>query len=171
METPEKPGAHDPRDDFEPAYLETFQRLIGEVFRFASQILTIGDHLGQDTEITVARWQALGVIRHEPATVAEMSRRIGLTRQSVRETVNQLRKQGLVQSRSNPAHRRAPLIEMTPKGREVMDVLLQGQAMITGWFTDNFDLSREDIQALVTRLQTMREQAHFRLQEQVNDNQ
>jgi DNA-binding MarR family transcriptional regulator len=171
VETPEKPGAHDPRDDFEPAYLETFQRLIGEVFRFASQILATGDQLGQNIDITVARWQALGVILYEPATVAEMSRRIGLTRQSVRETVNQLRKQGLVQSRSNPAHRRAPLIEMTPKGREVMEILLQRQAMITGWFTNNLDISCEDIQALVTRLQTMREQAHIRVQEQVRDDQ
>jgi DNA-binding MarR family transcriptional regulator len=171
VETPEKPGAHDPRDDFEPAYLETFQRLIGEVFRFASQILAAGDQLGQNIDITVARWQALGVILYEPATVAEMSRRIGLTRQSVRETVNQLRKQGLVQSRSNPAHRRAPLIEMTPKGREVMEILLQRQAMITGWFTNNLDISCEDIQALVTRLQTMREQAHIRVQEQVRDDQ
>jgi DNA-binding MarR family transcriptional regulator len=171
VETPEKPGAHDPRDDFEPAYLETFQRLIGEVFRFASQILAAGDQLGQNIDITVARWQALGVILYEPATVAEMSRRIGLTRQSVRETVNQLRKQGLVQSRSNPAHRRAPLIEMTPKGREVMEILLQRQAMITGWFTNNLDISCEDIQALVTRLQTMREQAHIRVQEQARDDQ
>ena len=171
MKTPEKPGAHDPRDDFEPAYLETFQQLIGEVFRFASQILAAGDQLGEDIDITVARWQALGVIRHEPATVAEMSRRIGLTRQSVRETVNQLRKQGLVQSRSNPAHRRAPLIEMTPKGREVMEILLQRQAMITGWFTNNLDISCEDIQTLVTRLQTMREQAYIRVHEQVRDDQ
>lgn len=71
-------------------------------------------------DLTSARWQVLGVVAHGPASVAEIARQRGLRRQSVQSTVDRLRADGHVTAEPNPADRRAPLIRLTPAGREVL---------------------------------------------------
>jgi DNA-binding MarR family transcriptional regulator len=51
------------------------------------------------------------------ATVPQIAAEKAVKRQSIQALVDQLREQGLVSVRENPAHRRSVLITLTPAGR------------------------------------------------------
>lgn len=98
-----------------------FTDLVLEVFRLNGQFLSAGDGLVADIGLTSARWQVLGALYYAgaPQTVSILARSMGLTRQTVQRTANDLAASGLIAFRANPAHRRAQLILFTPQGRSV----------------------------------------------------
>jgi DNA-binding MarR family transcriptional regulator len=100
---------------------EAVTELIIEVFRLNGRLLVAGDRLVSGLGLTSARWQVLGAIalaeRAEP--VAWLARSMGLNRQGVQRIVNELVKDGLVAFRPNPHHRRANLVVLTERGKEV----------------------------------------------------
>jgi DNA-binding MarR family transcriptional regulator len=100
---------------------EAVTELILEVFRLNGRLLVAGDRLVSGLGLTSARWQVLGAIalaeRAEP--VAWLARSMGLNRQGVQRIVNDLVKDGLVAFRPNPHHRRANLVVLTERGKEV----------------------------------------------------
>ena len=104
-------------------FVRAFQRFVGEVFRLNGQLLTTADLLSRDLEVSTARWQTIAVIRNEPMTVAAIARRLGLTRQSVQQTVNRLERQDLVEFVDNPNHRTSLLVRLTGHGHQIMDIL------------------------------------------------
>jgi DNA-binding MarR family transcriptional regulator len=87
-----------------------------ETFRLNGRLVEAGDRMTRDLELSTARWQVLSVADREPATVAEIARRMGLRRQSVQRTVNSLRGDGFVELIPNPNHRRAKLVQITERG-------------------------------------------------------
>ncbi|WP_409564761.1 MarR family winged helix-turn-helix transcriptional regulator [Methylobacterium sp. J-026] len=92
--------------------------LILDVFRLNGVLLASGDALVADLGLTSARWQVLGAIALAPAPlpVAHLARTMGLTRQAVQRSVDELRADGLVRLEPNPHHRRAALVRMTEPG-------------------------------------------------------
>jgi DNA-binding MarR family transcriptional regulator len=90
------------------------------VFRANGLLLAAGDSLSAPLGLTSARWQVLGAIAlsESPLTVPQISRRMGLTRQSVHATVNRLVADGLVELVPNADHRRSSLVQLTESGRE-----------------------------------------------------
>ena len=139
--------------------MDAFQRLIGEVFRLNGRFLATADRFAQDLEVGPAGWQTVAVIRNEPMTVPQISRRLGLRRQSVQRNVNVLKGLGIVELRPNPAHKRAHLVKLTKKGQKLMDVLRKLQVDLTREFTENLNLSTEDLEKLSTSLTRLREHA------------
>lgn len=139
--------------------LTAFQRLVGEIFRINGTLLNVADKRARDLDITPARWQAIAVIQREPATVSEISRRLGIRRQSVQPTVNRMRDQGIVRLKQNPGHRRAPLIELTPFGRKIWDKLLIRQEQLTHQFTQSLPISTDDLDRLTEELRRLRRNA------------
>ncbi|MEU3274315.1 MarR family winged helix-turn-helix transcriptional regulator [Saccharomonospora sp. NPDC006951] len=105
-----------------------YSELVIEVFRLNGLLLSAGDELAKPSGLTSARWQVLGVIDHQPATVADVAHTMGLTRQSVRQTVEALVGAGLVSFHPNPRHRRAKLLEPTPRGRAALAEVERRQA-------------------------------------------
>jgi len=97
--------------------------LILEVFRLNGRLLAAGDRLVAPLGLTSARWQVLGAITLSPTPepVARLARNMGLNRQGVRRIVNELALEGVVAFRDNPHHRRARLVVLTDKGREIRD--------------------------------------------------
>src|SRR5215831_3423233 len=73
-------------------------RLILQVFRLNGRLLAAGDRLVEDLGLTSARWQVLGAISvaRTPQPVAHIARSMGLTRQAVQRTVNELAASGLL---------------------------------------------------------------------------
>lgn len=108
----------------------TFSELLVEVFRVNGLLLAAGDDLARPAGLTSARWQVLGVVDHGPATVAQVARTMGLTRQTVRQTADALVRDRLVEFADNPAHRRARLMTLTPAGRTALRYVEERQA---GW--------------------------------------
>ncbi len=142
-----------------PEFLSAFQALVGEVFRLNGSLLAAGERLGRDLGISPARWQAIAVIRHEPMTVANMARQLGLTRQSVQRTVNGLIRDGLAQTGPNPVHKRSHWVELTAQGRQVMTQLRERQVPLTTLFTDALDIDSSELEQIAQRLKAIRETA------------
>lgn len=99
---------------------EELTKLIVETFRLNGAIIEAGDALVKDLGITSARWQVLACMVNGPATVSEIARLRGLSRQNVQRIANRLATDGFIESLENPAHRRAKLFQLTPKGQETM---------------------------------------------------
>jgi DNA-binding MarR family transcriptional regulator len=64
----------------------------------------------------LSEWQVIGGVLDEPRSVAEVARRMGMTRQGVQRIADLLVDRGLAEYRPNPAHRRAKLLACTEAG-------------------------------------------------------
>ncbi|WFU24560.1 MarR family winged helix-turn-helix transcriptional regulator [Bradyrhizobium sp. CB1717] len=109
---------------------EALTGFILELFRANGQLLTAGDRLVASLGLTSARWQILGAIvdAERPEPVAWLARNLGANRQNVQRIVNDLERDGLVAFETNPHHRRAQLVVLTNKGRQVFDAAGRLQA-------------------------------------------
>jgi len=85
-------------------------------FRLNARVLEAAQHLAAAGGLTAAWWQVLGGVLDRPRTVAEISRRMGVTRQGVLRVADLLVERGLAEYRANPAHRRAQLLACTEAG-------------------------------------------------------
>lgn len=90
------------------------------VFHLNGQLLTIGEALARPVGLTAAWWQVLAAVLDEPLSVADVARRVGVTRQSVQRIADLLVESGLAQYQPNPAHRRAKLLSPTSQGRDAV---------------------------------------------------
>ncbi len=92
--------------------------LVLRTFRANGAFLAAGDRLAAELGLTSARWQVLGAVAlaGRSLTVAQIARRMGLTRQSVQVSVNRCLQDALLEADENPDHRRSPLIELTELG-------------------------------------------------------
>ena len=104
--------------------------VILNVFKLNGRLLAAGDRLTEGIGLTSARWQVIGAIALAggPQPVANLARNMGLTRQAVQRTVNDLETHGLVTFATNPHHRRAKLVVLTRKGRAAYDAAAKRQA-------------------------------------------
>ncbi|MBB3610734.1 MarR family winged helix-turn-helix transcriptional regulator [Rhizobium sp. BK602] len=119
-----------------------------DLFRLNNRILSSGDRLVADLGLTSARWQVLGsiVAAERPQPVAWLARDMGANRQNVQRIVNDLEKEGLVSFQPNPHHRRAQLVVLSDKGRQIFDAAMRLQAP---WVNDLSDgLPLEDIETM-----------------------
>lgn len=105
-----------------------FSELLVEVFRVNGLLLAAGDELAAPDGLTSARWQVVGVVDHGPTTVAQVAKLMGLTRQSVQQTADALVRDGMVEFRDNPRHRRARHLVLTERGRAALRAVEQRQA-------------------------------------------
>ncbi len=108
---------------------EPITELILETFRLNGRLLAAGDTLVGDVGLTSARWQVLGAVAMVPGPlpVAHIARIMGLTRQTVQRTTNELEAQGLIRFAPNPHHQRAKLVLLTDRGRATYEVARQRQ--------------------------------------------
>lgn len=134
---------------------ETFSEIVVEVFRLNGRLIDAGDSMAAPVGQTSARWQVLGVVAGGPASVAQVARTMGLTRQAVQRTADLLAADGLVQYTDNPHHRRAKLMTMTPKGQQALDYIQQGQARWANRIGEQHDL--EQMRTAATVLRQLRE--------------
>ncbi len=115
--------------------------LILETFQLNGQLLEAGDRLAAPLGLTSARWQVLGAIEQEgrPLTVAQIGRRMGLTRQAVQRLVNELNTDGFVRLEHNPDHKRARLVALTPMCLARLQTLEEIQTAWANELTDGLN--------------------------------
>lgn len=104
-----------------------FTELILETFRLNGSLIEAGDKLISDLGLTSARWQVLGSLVDGPITVAEIGRRMGLSRQNVQRIANRLKQDGFIGTSPNPAHRRAKLYFLTEHGTDALQEITRRQ--------------------------------------------
>jgi DNA-binding MarR family transcriptional regulator len=85
-------------------------------FRLNGRLMEAAQEFAVEGGITAAWWQVLGGVLDEPRTVAEIGRRMGMSRQGVQRVADLLVERGLAEYRENPAHRRAKLLACTEEG-------------------------------------------------------
>jgi DNA-binding MarR family transcriptional regulator len=114
-------GAVPPRQEWpDPAPQTQAGRLLTDVvlatFRLNSTLLDVAQDLAAAGGVTAAWWQVLGGVLDEPRSVAEIARRMGMTRQGVRRVADLLVERGLAEFRGTPVHRRVRLLACTEVG-------------------------------------------------------
>jgi len=131
-----------------------FTDLLLEVFQLNGLLLEAGDRLTRPLGLSSARWQVLGVVEHGPVTVSQISRAMGLARQSVQQITDALEREGFVTYVENPGHRRARLVQLTAKGEEAATRLVPAQAEWAGRIGGA--LTPGEWQAALTTLRALR---------------
>ncbi len=126
--------------------------LIIETFRLNGALISAGDQLVGDLDLTSARWQVLGALSERARPVAEIARRMGLARQSVQRIANCLVDDGFLETSENPAHRRAKLYRLTALGEKVMAEVGMRQADWVNRVAENIE-----VQQLETALSLLRQ--------------
>jgi DNA-binding MarR family transcriptional regulator len=134
---------------------EVFTELVLEIFRTNGRLLATGDRLAMPVGLTSARWQVLGAIDGGPLSVAQIARDMGLTRQSVQRLANVLAAEGIVSFAGNPAHKRAKLVQLTPRGRAMLDRISCIQVDWARQMADGF--ARGELQSALTTLRSIRQ--------------
>jgi DNA-binding MarR family transcriptional regulator len=95
---------------------EALTQLILIVFRLHGRLQEAAQAMAAQGGINAAWWQVIGGVLDEPRSVAEIARRMGMTRQGVQRVADLLVDRGLAAYRPNPAHRRAKLLAPTEAG-------------------------------------------------------
>lgn len=106
---------------------DAISRLAFQILRLSADIATAGDELAKPVGQTSARWQVLAAADHEPSTVADIARALGLTRQSVQRVADLLATDKLVKYEDNPEHQRAKLVRLTTAGSNTLQAIQTAQ--------------------------------------------
>ena len=100
------------------------------VFHINGLINRAGEGISRPLGQSAARWHVLGRA-FQPQTVAQMATEMGHARQSVQRVADVLEGEGLIAYRPHPSDRRTKLVELTPRGHEVLGQIYQRQM---AWF-------------------------------------
>lgn len=139
--------------------------LMLDIFRLSSLLSTAGDRLVAGIGLTSARWQILGAIvaAEQPQPVAWIARNLGTNRQNVQRIMNDLQKEALVRFELNPHHRKAQLVVLTDKGRQVFGLAMRLQAPWVNNLSDGILVRDiETVRSVVTALRKRLDQAAAR---------
>ncbi|QAY58664.1 MarR family transcriptional regulator [Microbacterium protaetiae] len=93
-------------------------RRVDHVFALSGRFLDAGDEVTRPEGLSAARGLVLGALQEGPLTPAEIARRRGLTRQTIRESVTRLERSGHIARTGED--KRTFLVELTAHGREAL---------------------------------------------------
>ena len=125
--------------------------LVLEVFELNGRLLRAGDNLVRDVGLSSARWQVLGTVATRPASMAAIGRRMGRARQSVREVAEKLAAEGLVSLVPDESDRRAPRLEISERGHELLHQVAPRQIRWARWLAQGCSASELDTTVKVLR--------------------
>ena len=98
------------------------------VFRLDGMFMKAGEKIAAPSGLTAARWRVLGAVLREGHSVAEISRQMGLARQSVQPIADLLVRDGLASYQDNPRHKSAKLLVATESGLALVHSIAGRQA-------------------------------------------
>jgi DNA-binding MarR family transcriptional regulator len=102
---------------------DAFQDVLLALFQLHGRVLEAADTMSGGFGLTGARWQVMKVAARQSLTVSQIARRLGLKRQSVQRTVDQLAAQRLIDLQPNLDHLRAGLVTLSVEGRRILAAL------------------------------------------------
>ena len=134
---------------------QVFTDIVLEVFKLSGLLITEGDKLTSALGLTSARWKVLGALAYSkvPMTVPQIAHTMGQTRQSVQRLADAMEKDGLLSYQNNPYHKKAKLVALSARGKEVFELLDQQQIP---WADRNSaGISTADMQVALSVLRKM----------------
>ena len=137
---------------------EVLRQLFAEASRLTSALERRGNEMVRGLEQTYSRWQVLDLAHERPRAVPQVARQLGLTRQAVQRLADLLVKEKLALYRGNPAHRRSPLLQATPRGEEMLERIdsLRNRwinRMANGLLRKDIDTTLRTVRGLFDRLE------------------
>ena len=94
------------------------EQLLNEVRRTYHLAVRVGGRLHRGEPLTLGMRAVLEHLQEGgPASVPALARQRFVTRQHIQLLVNALVERGLAELQPNPAHRRSPLVALTPQGQ------------------------------------------------------
>lgn len=118
------------------------RKLVGELLRASARLEVSRNALLSGFDMTGPRLRLMKTIRRrrrEPRTVSQLAREMGVSRQTLRETVRDLVAAGFVNLERNAFHRKAPIAVLTPAGEACLDQLLLVEQRWIADITRGFD--------------------------------
>ena len=138
--------------------------VILETFRLNGRLLAAGNELVRDLGVTSARWQVMGALPDGPLPAAQITRNMGLTRQSVQRIVDVLQEQDILEFSDNPYHQRAKLIGLTERGRQLFHTITERQIQWVNTLAQC--LSVRELQAMTSLMSTLRKRLELPLEKE-----
>ncbi len=128
--------------------------LVLTVFRVNGTLLTCGDKISDNFQLTSARWQLLGAIAlaEHPLTAPQIGGSMGISRQGVQKQLKYLLKEEFLTIIANPQKERSPLYTLTAKGQKAYDELM---ALNQQWIQAL--LPHFSVEALYCTVQTLKQ--------------
>ena len=108
---------------------DAVSHLIVQVLQLNGLLTAAGDALAAPAGQTSARWQVLAAVEDAPLAVAQIARAMNLARQSVQRVADLLVQERLAVYEDNPAHLRAKLLQLTPRGRAALKTIQAAQRL------------------------------------------
>jgi DNA-binding MarR family transcriptional regulator len=110
------------------AHEENVEELVRQVSTAAYRFGAAADAICYDVGVTGAMRDVLSAVSvMEQATVPQLARAMAVSRQHVQKLADHLWDRRLVAYRPNPAHARSPFVELTDKGRAVIDTIRESE--------------------------------------------
>lgn len=130
--------------------------LIDETIRLYFRLRHVADQIHQKGALSGGRRGFLRSLDMEgPQTVPDMARARAVTRQNAQVFVNSLLKEGLVEKIPNPAHKRSHLIQLTDRGRKVLEEMNRREFRLMEEL--DLGLSAAELKQAAEVLRTLRE--------------
>ena len=122
--------------------------------RLFQQLRATSDGLLDGTGINASQRAVLEFLHdNPPLTVSDMAREKTVSRQHIQTLVNSLLDADLVQTQDNPAHKRAPLITLTPEGKKLFQKITRQESKVLAAMAGKFD--RKDVATATRTLQAI----------------
>lgn len=134
---------------------QLFTDIVLEIFKLGGLLITEGDELTKELGLTSARWKVLGALAQSglPMTVSQIAVSMGQTRQGVQRLSDAMVKAGILAYEDNPHHKKAKLVAMTSKGKDVFLALDRKQIP---WANNNSaEISAEEMEVALGILKKM----------------
>lgn len=100
-----------------------FTEVAIETFKLSGLLAAEGDRIAGPLGLSSARWKILGALARSeaPLTVSQIARYMGQSRQAVQSLANIMSETKFIEFQDNPNHKRAKLVALSPKGKEVYE--------------------------------------------------
>jgi len=111
-----------------PSHPDLVDAIAVETYFVGASFRRHGGAIARLTGQTQARWQVLRVASDGALTVAQIARRLGVSRQNVQRIADALVREGSAHYRDNRDHKGSPHLELTAEGRAALTQLSRGAA-------------------------------------------
>ena len=102
--------------------------IVADVFELAGRFRAEGESIAATVGQTQARWQVMSAASTASFTVAQIARRLGVTRQNVQRIADLLVNEGWATFEPNPDHRGSPHLVVTRRGQTALAQLSKAAA-------------------------------------------
>jgi len=132
-----------------------FLDLVRSVFRLNALLVAEGDNMSEELGLTSARWKVIGVVALSTngMTVPAIGRALGQSRQAVQRVSDVIARDGLIEFKPNPKHKKSVLVHLTEAGKRAYNSLRDVQ---DPWAVENTrDFASEDLETTLQLIQRL----------------